>query len=232
MKKYVYLLLSFIFLLTVSTVIEQFLTGQIQAALQTSSTESQTSTLTIWVLALSTAFIDLFMNLFMVLLFAFYLLKKGVHAETGLDRSAYSAAQYLSENVQQLVIEQIRVMGSVLLWSLFLLLPGLFRFMQLIFVPFVVLLDNNYRIGERDALQTSKALFMKAPLKTAATMIFLFVLWPLLSTLFFDEYLVFSQYPFQAFLIVCLESVMTLFGLFILYKIFVKSRGALNGINV
>lgn len=219
-------------MLTVSTVIEQFLTGQIQAALQTSSAESQTSTLTIWILALSTAFIDLFMNLFMVLLFAFYLLKKGVHAEAELDRSAYSAAQYLSENVQQLIIEQMRVMGSVLLWSLLFILPGLLRFMQLIFVPFVVLLDNNYRVGERDALLTSKALFMKAPFKTAGTMLFLFVLWPLLSTLFFDEYLVFSQYPFQAFLIVCLESLMTLFGLFILYKIFVKSRRALNGINV
>lgn len=166
----------------------------------------------------------------MILLFAFHLRKTDTLAH--LEDSARTAAQYLGEHFQQLIIEQLRVMGSILLWFLLFIIPGLWRFVQLVYVPFVVLFDHEYKSGHRDALETSKRVFYKAPLQTLCALLLIFVLWPLLSTLFFDEYLIFSQYPLQAFFIVCLEAGLTLIGLLVLYKIFSKSRRSLNGINV
>lgn len=208
--------------------VEQFLTHQIQDLLQSTS-KAPSSTLTIWILALSTAFIDLIINLFMILLFAFYLFR--TQSRTEFEDSALTSAQYLGKHFEQLMIENIRVMGSTLMWLLIFILPGFFRFVQLIYVPFVVLFDSDYQRGKKDALQTSKFIFYKSPLHTIGALFLLFIVWPLLSTLFFDEYLIFSEYPLQAFLIVCLESVLTLVGLFVLYKIYLKSRRSLYGFN-
>lgn len=57
--------------------------------------------------------------------------------------------------------ESLRSWGSVLLWSLAFVLPGFFRYCQLVFVNFVVMLNPNYEKGEVDALQASKKVFSK-----------------------------------------------------------------------
>lgn len=67
--------------------------------------------------------------------------------------------------------ENIRAIGSVLTWSLFLILPGFFRFFQLWWVPWVTLCSPAYRAGQIDALRASRLFF-----KYYAKRLLLFVL--------------------------------------------------------
>lgn len=54
--------------------------------------------------------------------------------------------------------EYLRVLGQVLLWTLALLIPGFIRYIQLVFVPFIVFFHRRYDEGEFDALQLSSRL--------------------------------------------------------------------------
>ena len=58
----------------------------------------------------------------------------------------------------QVLIEEIRVLASIL-WRLPLLLfPALFQYVRMAFVPFIVILDPAYARGEVDALKKSQRL--------------------------------------------------------------------------
>ncbi len=58
----------------------------------------------------------------------------------------------------QLVIEQIRALASVLFRMPLLIIPALVRYVRLSFVPYVVLMDPNYALGKKDALIESSRL--------------------------------------------------------------------------
>jgi hypothetical protein len=59
--------------------------------------------------------------------------------------------------LSQLFREELRATGSVLSYSLLLIIPGVLRYLQLALVPFVVFFD--YSIGKTDALEKSKMIF-------------------------------------------------------------------------
>ena len=61
----------------------------------------------------------------------------------------------------QLLIEQVRSSGKVLLWGLLLIIPGLIKLFQLTYVPLIVLRDREYQAGKVDALSKSAELFRK-----------------------------------------------------------------------
>lgn len=66
--------------------------------------------------------------------------------------------QVMNEHGKPLLIESIRVMASVLLWCLALIIPGIFKNVRYLFVPFVVLFDKDYQAGNCDALKKSNDL--------------------------------------------------------------------------
>jgi hypothetical protein len=51
--------------------------------------------------------------------------------------------------------EYLRLLGQTLLWALLLILPGLYRYCRLAFVPYIALFAKKYRNGEVDAAQLS-----------------------------------------------------------------------------
>jgi fumarate reductase subunit C len=61
----------------------------------------------------------------------------------------------LQKYVKPLTIENLRALAKMLLWSLLLLLPGLYQLIKLSFVSFVVLFDPKYHSGQVDALAES-----------------------------------------------------------------------------
>lgn len=74
-----------------------------------------------------------------------------------------SGPQFLKQPFQKPYLshffaESLRALGSILLWTLALILPGLFRYVQLIFVPLIVFFDQEYEAGNVDALQRSTQL--------------------------------------------------------------------------
>lgn len=57
-----------------------------------------------------------------------------------------------------LMIEEVRILAAVL-WRLpLLVIPSLTEYVRLTFVPYIVVLDPEYRRGQRDALAASRAL--------------------------------------------------------------------------
>jgi hypothetical protein len=58
----------------------------------------------------------------------------------------------------QVLIEQIRALASIIWRVPLLLVPAATQFVRLAFVPMVVRFDRDYRLGRRDALKTSAAL--------------------------------------------------------------------------
>jgi hypothetical protein len=65
---------------------------------------------------------------------------------------------FTQRHVWPLTIESFRAMAVTLLWTLALIFPGLFKYTRLAFVPYVVVADDKYERGERDALEYSNAL--------------------------------------------------------------------------
>ncbi len=65
---------------------------------------------------------------------------------------------FVVKNFHQCLIESIRALISTGIYSLFLLLPGLVRWVQLIFTSFVVAFDPSYQLGKKDALKESRRL--------------------------------------------------------------------------
>lgn len=54
--------------------------------------------------------------------------------------------------------EYLRMLAQILFFTLLFLVPGLIRYVQLIFVPFVALFSREYRDGNWDAIEASKSL--------------------------------------------------------------------------
>ena len=57
-----------------------------------------------------------------------------------------------------LFVEGLRMTAYILLWSIAFIIPGIYKQVRYIFVPFVVLLDLRYQKGEVDALEQSAEL--------------------------------------------------------------------------
>ena len=57
-----------------------------------------------------------------------------------------------------LIAEYLRVLANILFFGLLLFIPGFVRYIQLLFVPLIVLFSRNYENDEIDALQLSRQL--------------------------------------------------------------------------
>lgn len=65
---------------------------------------------------------------------------------------------FAARHLKNFSLESFRALGMTLLFSLLLILPGFWKYLQFILVPYVVLCDPEYTNGKVDALQESKKL--------------------------------------------------------------------------
>jgi len=107
-------------------------------------------------------------------------------------------------NFEQLLIENIRAMGSTLSWSLLFIIPGFYRFIQYSFVNFIVMLDQDYLEGKVDALKKSVTLTNKKIFKVFGIFLLMAVIVPLFVSSF-DEYSVLTQTPISALALIMIE---------------------------
>lgn len=118
--------------------------------------------------------------------------------------------------LNQALIEELRAMGKALLWFFALIIPGLIKLVQFIFVPFVVALDAEYNRGHRDALDYSKKLVNRHFWKISLLILLFSVVIPVFMTEW-DEYHVFWKHPFGNILLSGLQSFLSIvFGLLLL----------------
>ncbi len=131
-------------------------------------------------------------------------------------------SQNFARQLNQTLIETVRSWGSILLWGLFLLLPGIFRMYELMFVPFVVNLSSAYDNNQADAFKLSTE-FARKYIWRLSGILFLFqVVFPLLLTATLDQYRNFLKHPLSATALSSIDLLLTLSSVFILSRIFVR----------
>lgn len=151
------------------------------------------------------------------LLFPLVMISIGILAIT---KPQENLADFLGKSFNQMIIEELRSWGKILLYSLFLIIPGIVKYIQLCFVQFVVTTLPEYEQGKVDALQFSKKVVNKTFLPTLGTLILFHFLLPLLITALFDEYKVIWKTPVQSIVLAALGSYLSLMGLHLLFKIY------------
>lgn len=189
--------------------LEYWLTTQIQA--EVSSLEGTSGWL--WVLGGASLVVSLLAPLFSILLILAAL------------KSTANPLWFFSQHFSQTLIEQVRAMGKILSWSLLLIIPGFIRFMDLLFVPFIVTMDSNYQSGRLDALKHSTRIFRSNWFKIL-NWVFLFSVVLPLSLTAFDGYKLIFETPMEALLFQSVQVGLTIAFTLILYRIWEKSHGA------
>lgn len=89
---------------------------------------------------------------------SFLLLLLIPHVETFNKLSLTGYLALLRKFGYTLIAEGLRMISHILLWSLLLLIPGLYKQIRWIFVPFIVQLSPSFQRGELDPLVGSQQL--------------------------------------------------------------------------
>jgi hypothetical protein len=137
--------------------------------------------------------------------------------------SAVKSTRNWSGDFQQLLIETLRVWGKILTFTLAFLIPGLWKWVSTIFVPYVVLFSKKYRAGDADAILSSQMIFKKVWARSMVVLVVFSILVPLFMTTSFDEYREIWVHPFGALFIGAVEYLSLTLSLFLLLAFFVKA---------
>lgn len=128
----------------------------------------------------------------------------------------------------QLMIELVRSWGHVLRGFLLFIIPGLIRYTQLFFVPFIVAADPRYWEGKVDALAESKRLMKTLPFHSWFLVIILKISLPLCIGLLSDGADQFWITPAVALALVSLELVFILVTTAYLFRLFQRQEQKLE----
>lgn len=127
---------------------------------------------------------------------------------------------FLKKFLNQMYIETMRAWGKTLLWSLVLILPGLWKYTEYILVPFVVTSSPRYDQGKEDALEMS-AYVVKHNLGKISLVLFFFHLFiPMIIATFFDSYRLIWKTPIASLALSALDTYLLLVSTHLLFNIF------------
>lgn len=143
----------------------------------------------------------------------------------GWQRSDTNILSYFSKHLGDLVREQLRAFGSVLMWSFLLIIPGLVRFFEMSLLPWVVCFDAEYGQGRRDALKESRRVFYKVWPRLSLLLLVFWMILPLGMTML-DAFRSYSDSPVTAFGLSLVDVFLFLLFQYLLYKLWEKAHGA------
>lgn len=138
--------------------------------------------------------------------------------------SLESYSDFLVRVPNQVYIETVRSWGSALGWGLLLILPGLIRLMQLLYVPLIVMFLKPYQEGRAEALKTSTRYAGKRPFRLAAYVLFFVLLIPVFVTSLTDPWRSYAGGPLGAFLCTVLDLVLLTLSVQVLFRLFDRVR--------
>lgn len=174
----------FIFLSSAFTsFIDDFSTIQIQNLIQSQEGKEYL----IWQYGLLSIAIQMIFPLMTLLLMIWFLFASSEHP-----------IDFFKKHFEQLVIENLRCWGFILMGGLFLIIPAFIIYFLYLFVPFIVVIEKNYIAGNIDALQFSRQLVMKNIFKVGLISLVVLVVLPLLSSGIFAEWNSFVHHPLTA----------------------------------
>jgi len=138
------------------------------------------------------------------------------------DRSTTVA--FVQKHWEDLIREQLRAMGSIMMWSFLLIIPGLIRFFELCFLPWVVCFDSQYQKGERDALKESRRVFYLVWPKLTALLILFWIVVPLFLTTL-DRFRSYFESPGTAIGLSLVDAVLFILFQWLLFRLWEKAHG-------
>ena len=106
-----------------------------------------------WMLQLGLGIVDLVEGVVQILMLSW-----GIPKVRALTEAHFIKKPFETSYLNSFLAEYLRTLASVLLRVLLLIIPGLIRYAQLIFVPFITLFAKPYREGDVDAFELSVAL--------------------------------------------------------------------------
>lgn len=131
--------------------------------------------------------------------------------------------EMLFKNLSWLIKEELRVWGKSIQWGFLFILPGLWKFIQFSFVPYIVLNNENYQLGQIDALETSKKWTKKYMYKLIGLFVIFNILWPVLSSEW-DHFKIFQKSPATALAFAVLEMIWMILFVMISFRWYQKQR--------
>ena len=131
--------------------------------------------------------------------------------------------QNLKQQWSPVFRESMRASGIAVAWGLLLILPGLVRFIQFSFVPFIVMRDPAYAAGKIDVLKVSTKLVNRRFLPVLFLVILFTAVIPFLSTLL-DEWTVFSDHPITAIALSGIDVLASVLSFLLIFKQWEKSH--------
>lgn len=196
------------FLVIISSNIDQFLTLQIEQALQ----DPEGTQKRIYLIG--------FISLLCSILFPIILTTTALYALDSLNALNQSLKAFYKRHLQQLLIEMLRAWGKVLLWSLVFILPGVWKYIQFSLVPFAVTSSRRYDEGNIDALTLSKHIVTKNLGKILGILILFHIFIPLILAGLFNAYRPIWKVPLGSLILSALDTYLLLISTHLLYKIF------------
>lgn len=195
-------------LVVVSSNIDQYLNLYIENALQDPMGSQQR------------VYLFGFLSLVSAVIFPTLLLATALYAMNTRVGWTQSLGDFFKKNLNQLYIENLRAWGKTLLWTLFLIVPGLWKYMQYLMVPFVVTSSTRYEEGREDALQASATIFRHNWGKILTLFIFFQILIPMTLATLFNSYRLLWRTPAQSLMLSALDTYLLLFSTHLLFIIF------------
>lgn len=131
-----------------------------------------------------------------------------------------SMTAYFGKFLNQVFIETLRSWGKTLLWSLLFIIPGIWKFLELSLVPFVVTSSKAYEAGTIDALEASSTVFRKHWFKIIGILFFFHLFIPLVLTSIFDSYRLLWKTPIASLGLSLLDTYLILVSTQLLFNVF------------
>lgn len=188
--------------------LDQYLTASTEAILR--SAEGMTRW--VWIYGMSSLVVGILFPILGILV-VIYGAKNPDANETGLW-------DFVHTHLSQLFREILRSWGKTLLWSLLFILPGIWKYLQYLMIPFVVTLSKAYDRGEQDALQASAAVAKGNLLKVVAVLLVFHLFLPAVLAVLFDDYRVIWKTPVSATALTLLDMYFFIFSTQLLLTIF------------
>jgi hypothetical protein len=132
----------------------------------------------------------------------------------------HSLEEFIAKYLNQIFIESFRSWGKIILWSLLLILPGIWKFIEYSLVPFIVTSLPEYQDGKVDALRASAKLAKKQYLKTSCVLVIFHLFIPAIFSVVFDSYRLIWKTPIGSLLLSALDTYLLLLSVQLLFYIF------------
>ncbi|HEX7673974.1 MAG TPA: hypothetical protein VF412_07380 [Bdellovibrio sp.] len=194
-------------LVVVSNNIDQYLNMEVETALQNPLGAS------------SQVYFFGFLSIVSSVIFPVLLMSTALFALAKTE-SGKSLTIFLGHYINQIFIETLRAWGKTLMWSLLFIVPGIWKYLELILVPFVVTSSDRYNAGEVDALKASSYVFRQHWFKILGIIIFFHLFIPLVLTSFFDSYRLIWKTPIASLVLSLIDTYIILVSTQLLFNVF------------